>query len=91
MKEFVFLYQGNRIKNGTTAIKKSLLRAKIALPSGQLFHVFRHTCAVILVNKGVDLYAIQKILGHSSIDMTQRYARLQTETIAKEMERAFGK
>lgn len=91
LREYVFLYKGNRIRNGTTAIKKSLVRANITLPAGQCFHVFRHTCAVTLINKGVDLYTVQKILGHSSPSMTQRYARLQTETIAKELERVFGK
>ena len=91
LKEYVFLYHGKRILNGTTSIKGSLKRAGIELPKGQLFHVFRHTCAIKLINDGVEIYTVQKILGHSSIIMTQRYARLQTDTMSKEMERVFGK
>lgn len=41
------------------------------------FHDLRHSCASILIGLGVDLYTISKILGHSSIKSTERYAHLQ--------------
>lgn len=40
-------------------------------------HDLRHTYASLLVNKGVSLYEVQTLLGHSTIQMTQRYAHLQ--------------
>ncbi len=40
------------------------------------FHSCRHTCASWLVMAGVPLYTVQKILGHSTIAMTERYAHL---------------
>ncbi len=40
------------------------------------FHSCRHTCASWLVMVGVPLYTVQKILGHSTIAMTERYAHL---------------
>lgn len=41
-----------------------------------VFHTLRHTYASQLVMKGVDLYTTQKLMGHKSAQMTQRYAHL---------------
>lgn len=43
------------------------------------FHDLRHSCASILLENGVDLYTIGKILGHMNVQTTQRYAHLQIE------------
>lgn len=43
------------------------------------FHDLRHSCASIMIDLGVDLYTISKILGHSNTQTTQRYAHLQVE------------
>jgi integrase len=43
------------------------------------FHDLRHSCASIMLSLGVDLYTIGKILGHSNVQTTQRYAHLQVE------------
>lgn len=39
-------------------------------------HALRHTCATRLVNAGVPLYTVQRLLGHSTIKVTERYAHL---------------
>ena len=41
-----------------------------------LLHALRHTCASRLINQGVDLYVVKEWLGHSSIQITERYAHL---------------
>jgi len=41
-----------------------------------VMHALRHTCASRLVNKGVDLYVVKEWLGHSSIQVTEKYAHL---------------
>lgn len=55
-----------------------------AMP-GVRFHDLRHSCASLLLAAGVDLYTISKILGHSQISVTQRYAHLQTKALKAAM------
>ena len=52
------------------------MRAAIGLEDDEQFviHMLRHTCCTRLVSAGVDLRSVQEWMGHSSIDMTQRYA-----------------
>ena len=45
------------------------------------FHTLRHTFASRLVQSGVDLYRVQKLLGHKTAVMTQRYAHLAAEDL----------
>jgi len=44
-------------------------------------HDLRHSFASFLVNAGRSLYEVQKILGHTRIDTTQRYAHLSQSTL----------
>lgn len=44
-------------------------------------HKLRHTFASHLVQKGVDLYTVSKLLGHSSIKMTEIYSHLAPATL----------
>lgn len=40
------------------------------------FHSLRHTFASWLIEEGIDLYAVQRALGHKTNIMTQRYAHI---------------
>jgi len=44
-------------------------------------HDLRHTYASALVNAGVSLYEVQKLLGHSNVAVTQRYAHLSNDSL----------
>jgi len=45
-------------------------------------HVLRHTFASRLAQAGVDILMIQKLMGHSSIIQTMRYAHLNTTSLS---------
>jgi integrase len=51
------------------------------------FHDLRHTFASHWVAKGGDLFKLQKILGHQSVQMTMRYAHLAPEAFASDYAR----
>jgi integrase len=44
-------------------------------------HDLRHSFASFLINNGRSLYEVQRILGHSSARMTERYAHLAHDTL----------
>ena len=60
-------------------IKKYLVLTDI---SGSV-HTLRHTFASHLIDRGADILTIKELLGHSSLSTTQRYTKLNPETIKK--------
>ena len=50
-------------------------------------HIFRHTFATELVDEGVPLETIQKLLGHRGIAMTQRYAKKRAKGLREAVDR----
>ena len=53
-------------------------------------HQMRHTFACQWLERGGSLAALQQILGHASIETTQRYARLTDEVVMREAKRLEG-
>ena len=47
-------------------------------------HQMRHTLATQAINRGMSLEAIAAMLGHHSMDMTLRYAKIANRTVADE-------
>ena len=55
-------------------------------------HLARHTCGTLLLNAGVDMLTVSKVLGHSSTKTTEAvYAKLLPETIMKRVEEVSDK
>ena len=48
-----------------------------------VFHTLRHTFASWLVQRGEPLYTVAKLMGHNSLEMTQRYSHLAPDTLRK--------
>ncbi len=44
-------------------------------------HIFRHTMAVNSVKAGMDIFTLQKLLGHNNITTTRQYIQLDTEDL----------
>jgi len=55
-------------------------------------HTARHTFAttVTLANQ-ISIEVVSKMLGHSSITMTKKYARVVDDLISKDMQKLYGK
>lgn len=62
--------------NCMLTFSRALETTSIKLPTGQATHVLRHTFASHFVMRGGNIVVLQKILGHSSLAMTMRYAHL---------------
>lgn len=72
-------------------VKSGFKRAREAADLEWLnFHDLRRSCATMMIAEGVDLYVVSKLLGHSSVTVTQtRYGHLQTARIAAGLEKTF--
>ncbi|MBV4368164.1 phage integrase [Erwinia phyllosphaerae] len=57
-----------------SAFRSAVKRAELDLPDGQLSHVLRHTFASHFMMNGGNILVLQRILGHTDIKMTMRYA-----------------
>lgn len=71
------------LRGSYTVFRKGITRAKIRLPKGQLSHVMRHTFASHFMMNGGDILTLQKLLGHSSLQMTMVYAHLAPDILDK--------
>ncbi len=65
--------------NGTMIDRHNLRRAfNVATKKAGIadfrFHDLRHTFATRLVQRGIDIYKVSKLLGHKDVRMTQRYS-----------------
>lgn len=74
--------QGCRLNKDIVRRDMKLLCKRLGFgPPVRTLHAFRHTFAVNYLRKGGSVFHLQKMLGHSSLEMTRRYANLMTEDL----------
>lgn len=64
-----------------------LIGLNTALEQRKTFHCFRHTFASEFMRRGGDLYQLQKVLGHSSITQTEKYAHFSPDYLKNATDR----
>lgn len=69
--------------------RKYLEQAGLA-DKGYTMHQLRHTFATDLLNAGMRIESLQPLLGHSTLEMTRRYARLSDKSRENEYFRAMS-
>jgi integrase/recombinase XerC len=89
-KDALFLgAKGERLSPRIIQRKLQKMRIDMNLPSNITPHALRHSFATHLLAQGSDLRSIQELLGHSSLNSTQRYTEVNLEKIQKEYQKAF--
>lgn len=80
--EFEYLFVNRVTGHAYSNIHKAWgkLRLQAGLPKLRI-HDLRHMFASFLVNNGVQIYSISKILGHSTVKVTERYSHLDSKTL----------
>ena len=70
---------------------KGTTRIETKVPRWQAitFHSARHSFATYMIDKGVPIAHVQKILGHADIKTTQVYINLSQKNVAQSMLKAF--
>ena len=90
-KVFLFYAQGRNSMAYSTAyliFERCLTKAGLT-HKGYSLHALRHTFASELLNAGMRIECLQPLMGHSSLDVTRRYARLTDKTREEEYFRAM--
>lgn len=97
MADFLFVERGRRPSSARIerGLADAVRSAGLAGPDGAPLHVvahqLRHTYATALANAGMSIQALMAILGHTTPEMTLRYATLASPTLRTAYDIAIGK
>ncbi len=81
LSDYIFTSSTGTMKDGGHLRRDFMAALKQARIEGFRFHDLRHTFATRIVQRGIDLYKVQKLLGHRDVKTTQRYAHHYPESL----------
>jgi site-specific recombinase XerD len=92
LREFLFYGRTSRLSYTSARLmfEKYIDRADLA-HRGYTLHCLRHTFASELLNAGMRIEYLQELMGHDSIQVTRRYAKLTNKTLEAEYFRAMAR
>lgn len=85
-KTIVFNYNGLPMSQDFLSHKFATYVKRAGINNKLNFHSLRHTFASWLVQAGVSIYEVSKLLGHSDIKTTQIYAHLRGDDLRRSVE-----
>jgi site-specific recombinase XerD len=76
------------IRTQTVRTKLRRYAAELGLTRRVTPHMLRHTAATLLIETGVDIRFVQRLLGHASIATTEIYTHISDEALRSTLQRA---
>lgn len=82
--EFIFGFKELNPRAGYQMIRNSGIKAGLLNPVHP--HALRHSFATHLLTSGANLRTLQKLLGHETLQATEKYTHLNVDTLARVLE-----
>ena len=83
-------YKGIRLSRARVHSLMAHYVAKAGINKDYTSHCLRHTFATNLLNAGAALEVVKELMGHTSLDMTLRYAKLYDSTKRQQYDEAMA-
>jgi site-specific recombinase XerD len=84
------LFVLHRRSPNARTIQRRLARYAVQAGVQATAHRLRHTLATRLINKGMPIHSLRKLLGHQHLNTTQIYARIYDETLYEQFKTAIA-
>lgn len=86
-QNLIFTYHNGPINQQFISHKTKKIVKAAGINPKLNFHSLRHTFASWLLQKGVSIYEVSRLLGHSDVRVTQIYAHLRSDDLRNAVER----